>query len=326
MKPHRDKEFAEFYQRLSTDKEELRAEVFAYQSEHNPVYRSWLEYSPLPTLDGRPYPYGFLPISFYKYHLVSSVSDEEPAVIFESSGTSGQTPSRNPLYRPDFYKENSIDIFNRSFGRDLSEYRILALLPNYLERGNSSLVHMVRDWMSISPDVGHDFFLHDFDRLVEVLHQDTPTLLIGVTYALIDLVGHLDKPLENTLIIETGGMKGRAQNWTKSELHAYLREGLGCDIYSEYGMTELMSQAYTRSQQVIVPPAQMSILVRDETDPLSLSSSGRGALNIIDLANQDTVSFIATDDLGYLHADGSFEILGRLDQSEVRGCSQMYFT
>ncbi len=325
MKPHRDKDFADFYNQLITDKEQLSADTFGFQSKHNAVYRSWLEHSPLPTLDGRPYPYGFLPIRFYKHHLVSSVPNENPEIIFESSGTSGQTPSRKPLYRTDFYKENSIDIFNRSFGLDLSKYRILALLPNYLERGNSSLVHMVQDWMSLSPDMEHGFYLRDYDRLVDMLHQDTPTLLIGVTYALIDLAPLIKEPLQDTLVIETGGMKGRAQNWIKSELHAYLREGLGCDIYSEYGMTELMSQAYTSGRQVFKPPAQMSILVRDETDPLSLSSSGRGALNIIDLANQDTVSFIATDDVGYVHDDGSFEILGRLDQSEARGCSQLYF-
>ncbi len=318
-------DFAEFYSLLTRNPEKLLTDIQKFQSEKCKVYTKWLANSPYPSLDGVTLPFSFLPIRFYKNHLISSVPDVTPELIFESSGTSGQTPSRNPLFRPDFYKKNSIHIFNESFGRPVTDFRILALLPHYLERGNSSLVHMVQDWMNASPIPGHNFFMHDTDGLLKSLAEDIPTLLLGVTYALIDLVPHISTPLSNCTVIETGGMKGRAENWTKTELHNFLHKGLGCEIYSEYGMTELMSQAYMKRGERFFPPPQIRVMIREETDPLTLHGTGRGGLNIIDMANMDTLSFIATDDLAYVHEDGSFEILGRLDQSDVRGCSQMYF-
>ncbi len=325
MSPFLENDFQNFEKAVQSDWWSYAQRTFDYQSEQNMTYRSWLSHARLPYLDGEVYPFGFMPISFFKRHQISSVPEQTPVQVFTSSGTSGVEPSRNPLYRPDFYRQNTLDIFENYFDRPVRDYRILALLPSYLERDSSSLVHMVHDWMSESPVEGHSFYLHDKDALQTDLRQEVPTILIGVTYALIDLVESIDFDIPHCLVIETGGMKGRADERTKSELHSYLHEGLGAEIYSEYGMTELMSQAYMSRGDRFRPPAQMRVLVRDEDDPLSLHSSGRGALNIIDLANMDTASFIATDDLGVVYDDGSFEVLGRIDAAEVRGCSQMYF-
>ncbi len=318
-------DFTDFKTRLEQNRDTLEQEIYAYQVSQNLVYKNWVQNTPRPRLEDGPLSRAFLPISFYKTQKISSLLSVEPSVVFESSGTTGQVTSKSPLYRPKFYRQNSLDIFERSIGSPVTDYRILALLPHYLKRQNSSLVHMVADWMAVSPQSGHAYYMHDTEALLETLKDRRPTLLIGVTYALIDLVPEVLEPLDHCIVIETGGMKGRSENWTKPQLHEYLEQGLGAQVYSEYGMTELMSQAYMKSGGRFYPPPQLRFYIREETDPLSLHRQGRGALCVMDLANMDTCSFIATDDLAYLYEDGSVEILGRLDEAEVRGCSQLYF-
>lgn len=318
-------DFVDFRNDVNLDFGATAQKVYRYQYDNCYVYRKWVEHSPAPKLDGQIYPYRFLPISFFKSQPITSLPEEKAPVIFRSSGTTDSIRSQLPLYRPEFYKQNTIEIFQKYFGKPISDFRILALLPGYLRRDDSSLVHMVREWMEVSPQAGHGFFLHQTEQLLEELNSSQPTLLIGVTFALIELAEKIKFPLKNTLVIETGGMKGKGEEWTKSELHEFLHTKLGSEIYSEYGMTELLSQGYMKRGEHFLPASTMRVLVRDENDPLNIRSTGRGAINIIDLADMDTVSFIATDDLGYVHEDGSFEILGRLDSSEIRGCSQMYF-
>ncbi len=320
-----ENDFRLFISEIENQEGDYAQKVFAFQSESNKTYRSWLNHTSRPKLNQDAFPYSFLPISFFKNQNISSVHDISPTETFTSSGTTSHTPSRHPLYRPDFYRQNSLYIFEKYFKKSIADFRILALLPSYLERKSSSLVHMVQDWMDFSPQLGHAFFLHDMDGLLATLRDEVPTLLIGVTYALLDLAQIIDFPLAHCLVIETGGMKNTGREWTKSELHQYLYEKLGTEVYSEYGMTELLSQSYMKRGERFQAPPQMKILIRDEDDPLTIRTSGRGAINIIDLANMDTISFIATDDLGLLYPDGSFEILGRIDAAEVRGCSQLYF-
>ena len=265
-------------------------------------------------------------MSLFKSHLVQT-GEWQPALIFSSSGTTGASTSRHAVRSSEWYNRVSTDIFESFYG-SLSNWTILALLPSYLERGGSSLIHMVSSFIEASGNASHSgFFLNDFgslsDRLQECRREHRQTLLIGVSYALLDLAESFPQDLSGITVMETGGMKGRRREITRSELHDQLIAALNLEvIHSEYGMTELFSQAYALGNGRFRPGFSMRVLPRQITDPLEAEALGRtAALNIVDLANIDTCSFIATDDLGRCFPDGSFEVLGRLDGSDIRGCN-----
>ncbi|RYY40404.1 MAG: acyl transferase [Chitinophagaceae bacterium] len=254
-------------------------------------------------------------------------TDSAPALIFESSGTTGVATSRHYVADPELYDAAAYAAFEAIYG-SLRDWRILALLPSYLERGQSSLVHMVQRFMERSGDAGNGFFLHDNDALAAALRQSEAsgqkTLLIGVTYALLDFAAQHPMPLQHTTVMETGGMKGRRREMLRSEVHALLRDAFGvAHIHSEYGMTELLSQAYARADGFFQTPPWMKAFVAEEDDPGAWSDRpGRtGRLYVADLANHWSCSFIATEDVTRIHTDGRFEVLGRIDNSDIRGCS-----
>lgn len=274
----------------------------------------------------------FLPVSFFKQQKLVSGSFE-PELLFESSGTTGQIPSRHWVKSAGLYQESFLRAFRLFYG-DPSEYCILALLPSYLERQHSSLVYMAEALIRASNQPGGGFFLHNWSDLRRQLEwneaQQRKTLLLGVSFALLDFAELHPMPLPHTILMETGGMKGRREEWTRSQLHQFLQEAFQpAGIHSEYGMTELLSQAYAREQGRFYCPPWMRVLVREEDDPLTVhdaselapGTSVEGLINIIDLANLYSCSFLATDDVGWLHADGSFEVMGRRDHSDLRGCS-----
>ncbi len=308
--------------------EELALKTVHYQATHNALYGKFL------SLLGRKVEeitdttkIPFLPIQLFKNYAIKTGEWQEEA-IFESSGTTGQTPSKHYIRDLAFYKESSLRGFEHSYGA-ISNYCVLALLPSYLERKGSSLVAMVDHFIRLSKNERSGFFLHDVEQLVKTLQfckkQKRPTLLIGVSFALLDLAEQYPIDLSGITIMETGGMKGRRKELTREELHATLKNAFNVEsIHSEYGMTELLSQAYLKKGKRFYSNPTMKILIRDLTDPFSLQKNGRsGGVNIIDLANLDSCSFIATDDIGRLYDDGSFEILGRSDASDIRGCNLM---
>ena len=306
--------------------EEAALAVFHYQSRYNPLYARYLE------LLGRHEPRDlagipFLPIRFFKTHDVKS-GNWEPQTTFTSSSTSGQTPSRHLVRDPDFYLENTRRAFTRQWG-DPSEWCILALLPSYLERGGSSLVAMADHFIRLSKYTESGFFLNDLDRLSNILtrcrEEGRKTLLLGVSFALLDLAERCPMDLSGITVMETGGMKGRRRELTRNELHDTLRNAFGVPaIYSEYGMTELFSQAYTSGGALFGPAPTMRVLCTEINDPFCTVAPGRsGVLNVVDLANIDTCSFIQTEDVGRVFPEHRFEVLGRLDVAEMRGCNLM---
>jgi hypothetical protein len=306
--------------------EALALEVFRYQAQYNPLYAEYLrllaiDLQKVDRLERIP----FLPIQFFKTHAIQT-GQWAPALTFSSSGTSGMETSRHLLRDPDFYRANARRGFEAFYG-SVQQYCILALLPAYLERQGSSLVFMADDFIRQSAHSQSGFFLHDLPRLAETLaacqQNHTPTLLLGVSFALWELAERYPMDLSNITIMETGGMKGRRRELTREELHAILQEAFQTPaIHSEYGMTELLSQAYSQGKGLFRPSPTLRALARDITDPFGFAAPAKnGALNLIDLANLDTISFIATDDLGRVYEDGSFEVLGRLDASDARGCN-----
>ncbi len=306
----------------------IALEVFNYQATYNPLYRQFLELLNVETSTIRhPEQIPCLPISLFKHRLLQTGS-WKPETIFTSSGTSGMTPSRHALRSADWYRKISRQTFERIYG-PVQDYCWLALLPAYLERSGSSLVHMVQDFIGASRYPASGFFLDNIDDLLGKLtfchQQQLPTVLIGVSFALLDLAELSPRPLAPAIVMETGGMKGRRRELTREELHRQLQAAFEVEhIHSEYGMTELLSQAYAPEGGLFQPAPTMRVYVREITDPLCLRSTHEtGALNIIDLANVDTLSFIATDDIGRVHSDGNFEVLGRIDSAEARGCNLM---
>ncbi|TXB66601.1 acyl transferase [Phaeodactylibacter luteus] len=308
--------------------EALSLEVFRYQAANNPVYRRYLNLlgaSPGHISKVREIP--FLPISLFKKHLLQT-GEWQPERVFSSSGTTGSTASRHALRDPEWYRQQARAAFAHFYG-PVEAYCVLALLPSYLERQGSSLVFMAEDFIRQSHYPGSGFFLYNTKALLESIHQcrknGIPVLLLGVSFALLDLAEQHPTDLSGCIIMETGGMKGRRRELTREELHAELKTAFGAShIHSEYGMTELLSQAYSQGQGAFRPAPAMQVLCREVTDPLSIRPPGKsGALNIIDLANLDTISFIATDDLGRVLPGGGFEVLGRLDDSDMRGCNLM---
>ncbi|HIB77479.1 MAG TPA: acyl transferase, partial [Flavobacteriales bacterium] len=267
----------------------------------------------------------FLPIQFFKNRKVLT-GNNPVQKVFESSGTDNTQTSKHYVTNLQLYKDLLANGFEAAYGQP-NQYCLLALLPSYLERKDSSLVEMVKHLMQISAHSRNGFFLNEFgllkNTLKELEKQAQPTILIGVTFALLDFVEQFQLKVPNIIVMETGGMKGRRNELTRTELHSILKKGFGSrEIHSEYGMTELLSQAYSKGKGVYHPPNWMKVVARDVEDPLILLPPGtRGAINIIDLANVHSCSFIATDDIGLVNEDGTFEILGRLDGSEMRGCS-----
>ena len=266
----------------------------------------------------------FLPISFFKTDPVKT-GEFDPEMIFESSGTSGQTPSRHLVRDLNLYSESFVKGFDFFYGEP-RQYCILGLLPAYLERTGSSLVYMVNELIRRSGHPDSGFYLYDFEKLHATLKKiefsQQKAILIGVSFGLLDFAEKYSMQLSHTVVMETGGMKGRREELTRNELHDVLKKKLGVtEVHSEYGMTELLSQAYSSGDGIFKPVPWMKALVRDEDDPLCIRDSGEGLLNIIDLANLHSCAFIATDDVVKLNKDGSFEISGRMDNSDIRGCS-----
>ncbi|HUH34694.1 MAG TPA: hypothetical protein VL022_02590 [Moheibacter sp.] len=300
--------------------------VFQFQAENNAVYQTYLKHlKVVPQAIRKMEEIPFLPIQFFKSHKILS-GNLPIEKTFSSSGTSGANTSQHHVLDLSFYTESLQYSFAHFYG-DFSDYTIFALLPSYLERSGSSLIDMVEFWIEQSGKGG--FYLYNHEELYQDLlaneQAKKPAILIGVSFALLDFVEKYSMNLQHTIVMETGGMKGRKKEITREELHQQLKEGFGLSkIHSEYGMTELLSQAYSKGDSRFETPHWMRVLVRDTEDPLSiLSDKKTGAINVIDLANYHSCSFIATDDLGKIHEDGSFEILGRFDQSEVRGCNLM---
>jgi len=301
-------------------------ELFKYQYENNTVYRSYCDlinsaYSEVNEVHEIP----FLPIQFFKSHTVSCVS-KAPDKIFLSSKTTGQIASRHFVNDLKIYHKSFEKGFNGFYG-SIKNYAILALLPSYLERENSSLVYMANHLIDQSKHPLSGFYLDEWDQLVNTLQklekEGQKTILLGVTFALLTLIEKKKLNLNNTIIMETGGMKGMRKELVREALHSLFKKGFGVkNIHSEYGMTELMSQAYSKDNGLYNCPPWMKVLIRSTDDPFEIIQEEKtGALNIIDLANIESCAFIATQDLGKTHKDGSFEVLGRFDNAEIRGCN-----
>ena len=290
--------------------------IFNWQAAHNPVYKQWVALNKSSAIP-------FLPISFFKTQDV--FIGEKPINLFESSGTTQDVKSHHWVQDLSLYEASFLKGFELFYGKP-SNYCIIGLLPSYLERKHSSLVYMVDKLIKVSGHAQSGFYLDDFVKLNEVLHdlenQKQKVWFIGVSFALTDFAIAFPQQLKSTIVLETGGMKGRKEELTRNELHQLLREHLGTStIHSEYGMTELLSQAYAIKEGVFKCPPWMKVMVAEEEDPTAIKETGRGVLHIIDLANIYSCSFIATEDIGEVFEDGSFTVLGRLDASARRGCS-----
>jgi len=318
------------------DFEALSLSLFQYQYRHNLIYGQYA------AAVGRPpervrqaADIPFLPVSFFKTHSVVTGSFE-PAAVFESSGTTQTINSRHAIKDLSIYTRSFLQAFERFYGPP-ADWCILGLLPSYLERKGSSLVLMVDELVRQSGHAQSGFYLYEHEKLAQVLQEleqrQQKTLLIGVTFALLDFAEKHSLQLQHTTIMETGGMKGRREEWTRQQVHAFLNERLGATaIHSEYGMTELLSQAYSYGEGLFNCPPWMKIVLREEDDPLQLLPAGKeaprsapvsGLINVIDLANIYSCAFIATDDVGKLYPNGSFEVMGRRDNADLRGCSLM---
>lgn len=308
--------------------ESLATEVFNYQARHNDVFNKYLRQIGHATCADSMNDIVFLPIEFYKDHVIKTGNWTEETV-FESSGTTSQNTSRHFIRDLNVYQNLSVQHFENLYG-PLKEYSILALLPSYLERQNSGLVAMVDTFMQRSNQRQESgYYLANTQALKKHLlanrNNGVKTILWGVTFALLDLAEDFPIDFADLIVMETGGMKGRREEMVREEVHHVLKEAFGVDrIHSEYGMTELSSQAYAKSNGCFEPSATMRVLVRDINDPFSLVSTNKaGGLNIIDLANLDTCSFIETKDIGRLLVNNQFEVLGRMDNSDIRGCNLM---
>jgi len=324
--------------------EDLALEIFQFQYQHNSIYRTYvdmLKFNPqkinkLPDIP-------FLPIQFFKTHLVKT-TDFEPAYEFQSSGTSQTIKSRHFIGDIELYRQSFIRGFELFYG-PVESWCIIGLLPSYLERQHSSLVFMVSELIRKSGHEQSGFYLYEYEKLHDTLknleQNKQKTLLIGVTFALLDFAKEYPFLLKHTVIMETGGMKGRREEIVRDEVQQLLKTKFQLDvIHSEYGMTELLSQAYSKGKGIFYCPPWMKVLIRDEEDPLSVQLAvanrqpgsefthdsqltTKGVINVIDLANIYSCSFIATDDAGKLYGDGGFEVIGRIDNSDIRGCSLM---
>lgn len=305
--------------------EEVALQVFRFQYKNNAVYHEYVNtlkknIDTINSIEQIP----FLPISFFKTHKIIAANTFEK--VFESSGTTGQTTSKHYIHSLSLYEESFMQCFHNFFG-NVNNYCILGLLPSYLERENSSLVYMVNYLIEKSQHTQSGFFLNEYDKLNSTIQQleqtQQPYLLFGVTFALLHFSEIFQGKISCGSIIETGGMKGRGKELIRTELHEILKAKFNTEnISSEYGMTELLSQAYLNSKQKFEAPRWMKIIIRDVYNPFSYVEAGNtGAINVIDLANIYSCSFIETADLGKAFSDGTFEVLGRTDHSEIRGCN-----
>jgi phenylacetate-coenzyme A ligase PaaK-like adenylate-forming protein len=306
---------------------ETTLKVFNYQYRNNQVYKEFVKLlgrdrNPVKTISDIP----FLPVEFFRNHKI--ITGERPVeMIFESSGTTGVTPGRHFVNDLSLYEESFLNSFRLFYG-DPREYIIAALLPSYAERESSSLVYMADKLIKRSLNRLSGFYKENIQDLMHLVKNEKvgnqKILLLGLSFALLNLAEKHSPDLSGIIVMETGGMKGRRKELTRSELHAILKEKFNVpSIHSEYGMTELLSQAYSKGEGMFSCPPWMKILIRDPQDPLSvITEPGRtGGINIIDLANINSCSFIATGDLGKLHENGGFEVLGRFDSSDIRGCN-----
>lgn len=306
--------------------EDIALQVFNYQKQNNPLYQEFINLLGLSSkniqnLEDIP----FLPIQFFKSHSIKT-GHWKAVTTFSSSGTTQTIQSKHYLKNKDWYIRNSCNAFEAQYG-PLKDYIVLALLPSYLEREGSSLIYMVDAFIQKTNHPLSGFFLYNTQKLSEVLSlaakENRSILLIGVSYALLDYIQEYKLEIPDLLVMETGGMKGKRKEMTKEQLHNQLKNGFGIrNIHSEYGMTELLSQAYSTQNGVFSPSATMHVCIREINDPMCIQSDGKiGAVNVVDLLNLDTCSFIATDDLGRRYANGQFSLHGRLDASDLRGCN-----
>jgi len=303
-------------------------ELFHFQQVYNPVYSRFLSY--LGKNDFVPEKLEeipFLPVEVFKKHEVKTgIWDAE--VVFRSSGTTDSERSVHHLRAKAHYEEQAVFCFENKFGH-LENYRFYGLLPSYIEQGESSLVHMVNNFMQHHTDADGGFYLYDHQQLIHDLNEDQKgkiPVLFGVSYALLDLADRLKSDLNRVMVFETGGMKGRGKELAREELHQRLCNGLNIKrIYSEYGMTELLSQSYSSGNGIFEMSPTIKILISDLYDPKNMLSIGQhGRINVIDLANVDSCAFIATQDVGVLANEREFSVLGRTDSSEIRGCNLLY--
>ena len=308
--------------------EKIALKIFRFQYENNSMYRAFCAYlktdvSKIKSVQQIP----FLPIQFFKSHAIVSTTDPVQET-FISSGTTGMLTSKHLVTDVSLYEKSYNKGFSEFYG-NIENYTLLALLPSYLEREGSSLIYMIEDLIQKTNNPESGFYLNHQDALIEKLirldQSGQNVILIGVTYALLDLIEVQQFQLKNTIIMETGGMKGKRREMIREELHEILCSGFGVStIHSEYGMTELLSQAYSLGKGVFECPPWMQILIRETEDALNYVNPGKtGGINVIDLANINSCSFIATQDLGKKNPNGSFEVLGRFDHSDIRGCNLM---
>ena len=308
--------------------EKIALKVFRLQYDNNAVYRTFCEHLKVDKQDIKLVSQiPFLPIQFFKSHDIVTGNHTIQAT-FTSSGTTGSATSRHLVTDLSLYESSYCQAFSQFYG-NIEDYVILALLPSYLEREGSSLIYMVNDLIAKTNNIDSGFYLNNYDEIIqklialEDLRQNV--ILIGVTYALLDLLEKQKFQLQNTIIMETGGMKGKRKEIIREELHKILCDGFGvASIHSEYGMTELLSQAYSLGNGVFECPPWMQILIRDTEDALQYVADGKtGGINVIDLANINSCSFISTQDLGKINPNATFEVLGRFDNSDIRGCNLM---
>ena len=323
------KSFSERLLKVETENfKEMALELFEYQVENNPIYKKYIQArrandKKIQELKEIP----FLPIRFFKDQVVYSGKIADRSKFYSSSGTSGTQTSKHYFWSESFYHQHALKIFESQYG-SISGYHILALLPSYLERRGSSLVSMVDFFIKESGSEHSGFYLYNFGELIEKLHllksNKKKVLLLGVTFALLDLadIDHAIPKMNNLILMETGGMKGRKKEMVRTEVHEKLKSCFFVDhIHSEYGMTELMSQAYSKGGGKYNLPHSMHVVLRDVNDPYDLSAKNQGGINVIDLANFHSCAFIETQDLGKIDQDGKLEVLGRFDNSDIRGCN-----
>ena len=314
-----------FYQ--SSKAFDLQAiQLYEKQFSNNPIYRSFCDLvhkhpSDCESVIAIP----FLPISFFKTHKVLT-GNPECSHIFESSGTGGKTSSHH-VADIEVYEQSFFNCFELFYGHP-NQFAVIGLLPGYLEKPNSSLIYMMQKLIEMSDCADSGFYLDNYQKLHDVLKRreqaNQKTFLLGVSFALMDFAEQFPSSLQHTIVVETGGMKGRRKELVREELHAQLKQNLDVEgIQSEYGMTELLSQAYAKDNGRFRCPPWMKVFVRNPNNPLDIQAHGTGCLNIIDLANKNSCAFIGTDDLGRVYSDGSFEVIGRADSSDVRGCNLM---
>lgn len=316
-----------FYNLSEGDFESLALDIFQYQATYNQVYKSYLDYLSFDQHIDSIAQIPCLPIQFFKSKLIQT-GEWSPSILFESSGTTGQITSKHHIRDLEVYSHSAILSFEHTYG-SVQDWCFLALLPHYLERQHSSLVHMVQMFTERSGYPESGFYLDNMEELITQIRSNQekqiPTVLIGVSFALLDLVETHDVDLSGVVVMETGGMKGRRAEWDKATLHRYLIENLKVDkIHSEYGMTELLSQCYSTGDGRFDVSPHMRILTKEVADPQSISKREKsGVINVIDLANIDSCAFIETQDIGIIHENGQFSLQGRLDHSDIRGCNLM---